>query len=45
LLAGLLVGSIPGIWLGSIAANRLPERFLRATLAILLATVGMRLVL
>jgi len=45
LLGSLLVGSIPGIWLGSMAANRLPEHLLRAALATLLATVGMRLVL
>lgn len=45
LLASLLVGSIPGIWLGSLAANRFPERLLRAVLASVLVAVGARLVL
>jgi uncharacterized membrane protein YfcA len=45
LLASLLVGSIPGIWLGSRAANRVPERWLRSLLATLLVVVGARLVL
>lgn len=45
LLASLLIGSVPGIWLGSIAASRFPERALRALLAMLLLAVGARLVL
>jgi uncharacterized membrane protein YfcA len=45
LLASLLVGSIPGIWLGSMGANRLPERLLRGVLATALAAIGARLVL
>ncbi len=44
LLASLVVGSIPGIWLGSHAANRVPERWLTSVLATLLVVVGVRLV-
>jgi len=42
LLASLLVGSIPGIWLGSQAASRVPEATLRTILATLLAVAGLR---
>ena len=45
LLASLLVGSIPGIWLGTLVANRFPERLLRTALATVLVVVGVRLVL
>jgi hypothetical protein len=43
LLASLLAGSIPGIWLGSRAAARIPERWLRGTLAAVLVVVAVRL--
>ncbi len=45
LLGGLLVGSIPGIILGSLAAHRVPEGFLRITLAGVLFLVGGRMLL
>ena len=45
LLAFLLVGSLPGIALGSVLAPRMPERHLRRLLAIVLAAVGGRLVI
>jgi uncharacterized membrane protein YfcA len=45
LLASLLVGSIPGIWLGTLLANRFPERLLHTALAAVLVVVGVRLVL
>ncbi len=45
LLASLLVGSLPGIWLGSRLAARLPELFLSRALAVTLLVVGGRLVL
>lgn len=45
LLACLLVGSLPGIALGSLLAPRMPERPLRLLLAVVLAAVGCRLVL
>lgn len=45
LLGNLLLGSLPGIWLGSHASSRVPERVLRPALAAMLALVGGRLVL
>jgi uncharacterized protein len=44
LLATLLVGSIPGIWLGSHFGHRLPERALRVGLASILTVVGVKFV-
>ncbi|MDP2662611.1 MAG: sulfite exporter TauE/SafE family protein, partial [Dehalococcoidia bacterium] len=44
-LAGnLLVGSIPGVLLGSRLAARAPDRVLRGTLAVLLLGIGARMV-
>jgi uncharacterized protein len=45
LLGALLVGSIPGIILGSYATRWIPETGLRIVLATVLALVGMRMVL
>ena len=45
LLGALLVGSLPGIWLGSMLSARVPDRLLRSGLASLLAIIGGRLVL
>lgn len=45
LLGNLLLGSLPGIALGSLAANRVPERLLRPVLAGMLGMVGGRLIL
>jgi uncharacterized membrane protein YfcA len=44
LLMTLLVGSVPGIVLGSLAARAVPERFLRALLAVTLTTVAAKLI-
>ena len=44
ILGSLLVGSIPGILLGSYAAIRIPDRALRLVLAAVLGIVGGRLV-
>jgi len=44
-LISLLIGSLPGIALGSVVAPRVPEVALRSILATLLAIVGLRLVL
>jgi uncharacterized membrane protein YfcA len=44
LLATLLVGSVPGIILGSLAARAVPEKFLRALLAMTLTGVAAKLV-
>lgn len=45
MLGALLMGSIPGIALGSHVAFRLPERALKRTLAVILFFVGGRLIL
>jgi uncharacterized membrane protein YfcA len=45
LLATLLTGSLPGVWLGSHFAHRIPERLLRPALAGMLALAGGKLVL
>lgn len=43
-LAGnILIGSIPGVWIGSNLAFRLPENALRPTLAIVLLAAGLAL--
>lgn len=44
LLGTLLAGSLPGIWLGSRLAPRIPERFLRAGLAGMLILIGGKLI-
>lgn len=43
LLANLLAGSLPGIYLGSHAAGRVPERVLRNVLAAVLLVIGGKL--
>ncbi len=43
LLASLLVGSLPGIWLGSHLGRALPERVLRGALATMLVLIGGKL--
>jgi uncharacterized membrane protein YfcA len=43
LLASLLLGSIPGIIIGSLAASRAPEGLLKTLLSITLALVGVKL--
>ncbi len=45
LLGMLLIGSLPGITIGSLAARRMPEKFLRGLLAVTLTTVAVKLVL
>lgn len=42
LLASLLVGSLPGIWLGSHVSARIPDRILRPILATVLAAVAVK---
>jgi hypothetical protein len=44
LLGSLLVGSLPGIWLGSRLAARLPDSLLRSLLSVLLVLVGSKLI-
>lgn len=45
LLALLLAGSLPGIWLGSRLVSHAPERLIRSALSVLLAWAGAKLVL
>jgi uncharacterized protein len=44
LLISLLIGSIPGIILGSYAAPKLPEKAVRTTLAVVLVFVAIKLI-
>jgi len=44
LLASLLMGSVPGIVLGSYASGRFPDRIVRRLLATVLLMVGIRIV-
>lgn len=44
LLGSLLVGSLPGIWLGSHISTKLPDRVLRPILATMLVLVGAKLI-
>jgi uncharacterized membrane protein YfcA len=43
LLAWLLLGSVPGAWIGAKLSARLPQNYLRAGLAFVLATIGFKL--
>jgi uncharacterized membrane protein YfcA len=43
LLAKLLAGSLPGIWLGSLLMRRTPDRVLRSLLSLLMAYAGAKL--
>jgi len=45
LLANLLMGSLPGIYMGSHLANRVADHYLRPALAVMLIFVGSKLVL
>lgn len=45
LLGNLLLGSLPGIFLGSKFGNFLPDKFMRPVLAIMLLTIGISLAL
>ena len=44
LLAKLLAGSLPGIWIGSHFMSRTPERVIRSLLSVLLAYAGLKLI-
>jgi uncharacterized membrane protein YfcA len=43
LLGNLLMGSIPGIWIGTMIAIKSPEVFLRAMIATILLLVSLKL--
>ena len=44
LLAKLLAGSLPGIWLGTHLMNKTPDRVIRSLLSVLLAYAGLKLI-
>lgn len=44
LLAALLVGSLPGIWLGAQLTRRMPERLVRGLLCVSLVTAGLKVI-
>ncbi|MBA4329042.1 MAG: hypothetical protein C0428_12510 [Polaromonas sp.] len=44
LLAKLLAGSLPGIWLGSRLVTHTPDRWIRSLLSVLLAYAGVKLI-
>ena len=44
LLAMLLVGSVPGIWLGAQLTKTMPERIVRALLCVALVTAGLKVI-
>jgi len=45
LLGALLLGSLPGIWVGSHIASKVPEKFLRSLLGTMLIIIGTKLIL
>lgn len=45
LLAFLLLGSIPGVLLGSVLSNRAPQQLLRGAISVILVLVGSRLLI
>ena len=45
LLGSLLIGSLPGIWIGSHLSAKIPEKFLRPVLASILLLIGLKFVL
>jgi uncharacterized protein len=44
LLAALLLGSLPGIWLGAQLTRRMPERLVRGLLCVSLVTAGLKVI-
>jgi uncharacterized protein len=43
LVGGLLLGSVPGVWIGSFIASHIPEGSLRPAVAVLLFVTGVKL--
>jgi uncharacterized membrane protein YfcA len=44
LLGSLLLGSLPGVYLGTVVSRRLPERLMRTVLATMLVLIGGKLI-
>lgn len=45
LLGSLLIGSLPGIWIGSLLSAKIPEHYLRPVLASVLMLIGLKFVM
>jgi uncharacterized protein len=45
LLGQLLLGSLPGVWIGAHFGGKLPDRVLRIAIAVVLGVVGLKLVI
>jgi uncharacterized protein len=45
LLGQLLLGSLPGVWIGAHFGGKLPDRVLRVAIAVVLGAVGLKLVI
>jgi uncharacterized protein len=44
LLAALLIGSLPGIWIGAQLTRRMPDRLVRGLLCVSLVTAGLKVI-
>jgi len=44
LLGALLIGSVPGIWIGAKLTKRMPEKLVRALLCISLVSAGLKVI-
>jgi len=44
LLGALLIGSLPGIWIGAQLTRRMPEKLVRALLCVALVTAGLKVI-
>lgn len=44
LLGALLIGSVPGIWIGAHLTRRMPDRFVRTLLCLALVTAGLKVI-
>ena len=44
LLGALLIGSVPGIWLGAQLTRKMPEKLVRALLCTALVTAGLKVI-
>lgn len=44
LLGALLIGSVPGIWIGAQLTRRMPDRFVRTLLCLALVTAGLKVI-
>jgi uncharacterized membrane protein YfcA len=43
LLPWLLLGSVPGVWIGAKLSSRMPQTYLKIVLSLVLAIIGLKL--